>query len=106
MARRPAAVSKQAPPESWEPAPFTLAEVHAIKAVEAGTATPDQQIRAFVWICSELARVNRPTFHPDSERASVFAEGKRFVGLQLMRLAKTPVDVLRAEIVTERKSDG
>lgn len=82
---------------SWDSAPFALADAMALKALEAGTADADQQQRALHWIVHAGARVNRMSFDPDSPRGSDFAEGRRFLGLQILRLVTTPVEDLERE---------
>ncbi len=82
----------------WDTAPFELADAVAIKAVAEGKATSEQQIRALNWITNTAGRLNRMSFQPDSERASCFAEGRRFVGVQIRRLVRTQLNELRDEL--------
>lgn len=79
-------------------AAFSLADAMALKAIYAGTASPDQQRAAFLWITRTAGRLNRMSFHPDSDRATAFAEGRRFVANLIMRLATTNPDELRTEL--------
>jgi hypothetical protein len=75
--------------DPWQPIEPTLAEVHAIKALVAGKATEHQQSLVVEWIAKATAVTSlefRPG--PDGDRASAFAAGKRFVGLQFFQLAK------------------
>jgi hypothetical protein len=62
---------------------FKAADVAAIQAMEAGTATPDQQKRAFEWLLVGAARVRQPSFQPNDPHGTAFAEGRRYVGLQI-----------------------
>lgn len=62
----------------------------AAQAVEKGVASEGQQVRFFNLI-HVLCETDRMTFWPggeDGRRATDFAEGKRWVGLQLRRIAK------------------
>jgi hypothetical protein len=74
-----------APP--WEPAEATLAEINAIKALIVGKASEYQQGLIVGWL-ERATGVTSLEFRPDSDRASSFASGKRFVGLQFFQLAK------------------
>lgn len=65
---------------------YTAADVSAIQALAAGTATPDQQKRAYEWVMLQGARLREVSFQPDNAHASAFAEGRRFVGLQIAKL--------------------
>lgn len=65
---------------------YLPADVSAVQAWAAGTATPDQQKRAYEWVMFHGARVREVTFQPDNAHASAFAEGRRFVGLQIAKL--------------------
>lgn len=69
-------------PHGYEPA-----DVSAIQALHRGEATPDQQKRALDWIIGAAGTYDL-SYRPDSDRDSAFAEGKRFVGLQLVKLLK------------------
>lgn len=80
-----AGTTKQSPP--WEPAPATVAEVHAIKALYAGDATKDQQAAVVRWLQKATAG-GELEFRAGSERESCFAGGKRFVWLQFSTLVK------------------
>ena len=72
--------------QPWMPAPYEVADVTAVQAIARGDADEHQQKRFYRWLLAELCRVNDLSFRPDSQRASDFAEGKRFVGLQVMKL--------------------
>lgn len=79
----------------WLPAQYTDKDVIAIQAVANGTATPEQQIHALKYIVNDIARYMDLSFRPDNERATTFAEGKRFVGLQIAKLTKLNLGSLR-----------
>jgi hypothetical protein len=67
-------------------ADYTVADVSAVQAWAAGTATPDQQIRAYEWVMFQGARMREVSFQPDNAHASAFAEGRRYVALQIAKL--------------------
>lgn len=76
--------AKKTPP--FFQADYEVADATALKALQAGTADADQQQRALGWILNEGCRIKDVTFQPDSDRTSAFAEGRRFVGLQIAKL--------------------
>lgn len=81
----------------WSPATCDYHDVMAIKQVAEGVADAATQRRALGWIIA-IARTRNETYYPDSERDSCFAQGMRFVGLQVLRL----VEMRGAELETLR----
>ena len=70
-------------------------DIVALQAVASGTASCAQQQRAFEFVVRTLCETDRMTFWPggeDGRRATDFAEGKRWVGLQLRRIEKMRPD--------------
>lgn len=65
-------------------------DIMAIKALAAGKASEGQQKRALDLIIYKVAGTYDLSFRPgiDGERATCFAEGKRHVGTQIVRLTK------------------
>jgi hypothetical protein len=79
---------RQLPAQPVDKVPdFELADIVALKAVEGGIATPDQQTRAMSWILRKAAAVGDMSYRPDPS-ATAFHEGRRFVGLQIVTLLK------------------
>jgi hypothetical protein len=68
--------------------PTENADIFAIQAVAKGIANEAQQKRAFEFIVSMLCETDRMTFWRDSIRLTDFAEGKRWVGVQLRRYVR------------------
>lgn len=56
-----------------------------MQALERGEADKDQQQRALQWIL-RASCIGDLSYRPGSERDTAFAEGKRFVGLQIHKL--------------------
>jgi hypothetical protein len=72
------------------------ADIFALQAIANGTASSAQQQRAYDYVVRALCETNRMTFWPggeDGKRATDFAEGKRWVGLQLRRIEKMRPDL-------------
>lgn len=73
-------------PPDWD-----LADIGALQSLENGTAMPHQQQRALKYIVETLAATYDLSYRPggqDGSRASDFAEGRRFVGLQIVKLLR------------------
>lgn len=88
-------MSKKPAHQPWHPAPYDPdgADTMAIKALAAGKASEGQQKRALDWIIKTLCGTYDLSFRPgpDGERDTAFAEGKRHVGLQLVKHTLMPV---------------
>lgn len=69
----------------WKPPQYEEADAHAFRALHAGTATPEQQRRALDFIIDSLAGTYDLSYRPSSDRDTAFAEGRRFVGLQIVK---------------------
>lgn len=82
MARKPREAA-------WRPVDYTQADIYALKALQEGKADPAQQRRALDWIVNTAAGTYELSFRSDAdggERETAFAEGRRFVGLQVVKL--------------------
>lgn len=75
--------------EPWKPAHYDIADAAAIQALARGDASPDQQRRALIWIVEVCAARSDMSYRPgvDGDRNTIFAEGKRWVGIQVAKLA-------------------
>ena len=84
-ARKP--VIRQVVP-AWLPPHVTKAEASAIRALAKGEADEVQQKRALQWVVQYAAGIGDLCYRPgpDGDRETAFAEGRRFVGLQITRL--------------------
>jgi hypothetical protein len=90
---------KSQPDRPWQMPRVADADIFALQAVAAGEANAAQQQRAFDCVVRILCETDRMTFWPgipgtaeDGRRATDFAEGKRWVGLQLRRIEKMRPD--------------
>ena len=75
---------KQIPP--YFMCPWDVPTASAAQAIARGEATPEQQKMFLKWLVNTAAGTYEVTFHPESDRASAFAEGRRFVGTQCTKL--------------------
>lgn len=60
--------------------------VRAFRALAAGEARPEQQVKAMDALIHEIARTYDLSYRPESADKTAFSEGKRFVGLQVVRM--------------------
>lgn len=79
------------------PSTWSSADAFAIKALAKGTANESQQKRAVDFIINRLCGTFDLSFRPDAPRVTDFAEGKRHVGLQLVKLINLPVAMIKKD---------
>lgn len=72
-------------PPPHKPANYDVADLYAVQMVAAGKANEMQQQRALKWIIEEVAGTYDLGWHPESDHASSFVAGRRFVGLQIVK---------------------
>lgn len=79
------------------PSDYDLADAHALQQLLAGAASPEEQKRALEWIIKDACGVYDETFFPgeDGSRLTTFAEGKRHVGLQIVKLLNLALSRMR-----------
>ena len=103
MAEQPR--TRQAPPKTaketaeahapWKPAKYGLEIATAFQALMRGDCPAHLQQKAIKFILFDLCGVRDLSFRPgavEGERETSFAEGKRFVGLQIGKLLETKVN--------------
>lgn len=84
----------------WKPPEYAIADVVAIKALYDGTADKQQQQRALTCIIDILSGRNDMSYRPgglEGDRDTCFAEGRRYVGQQLVKMVKVNLDKLRRD---------
>lgn len=89
-----AAVADAAP---WKPAPYEIADAYAIQALLRGEADAVMQQRALKWIIEVACDTYGMSFRPGAEegrRDTDFAEGRRFVGTQIVKMTRLNTAVL------------
>jgi hypothetical protein len=82
------------PVDPWKPHPWELADAHALRALQQGTAQPHQQQRALKWII-EAARTYDQPYRPGSDRDTAFACGMQSVGQSIVKLLNLSLDALK-----------
>ena len=79
----------------WKPAKWEPADATAIQALMRGDCPANLQQRAIKFIMWDLCGLRDLSFRPggaEGQRETDFAEGKRFVGLQIAKLLETKVN--------------
>ena len=77
--------------DPWNEPQIVKADVIALQHVAAGKGSELHQKRVIDLLINKLAATYDLSFRPEEhggERATAFAEGKRFVGLQVVKLLK------------------
>lgn len=73
-------------PAQIVPPPYEPADIEAFQALQRGDCPAHLQKRALDWIIQQAAGTYNLSFSPGDERLTSFAEGRRFVGLQIIKL--------------------
>ncbi len=74
---------------------YDVPVVAAVQALSRGEATADQQKQFLNWCINQAAGTYNQSFQESGDRETVFAEGRRFVGLQLVKLLHLSTNALR-----------
>ncbi len=74
--------------------PVTEQEIHALRALERGEASSNQQQLALRVLLVKLSGVYDQGFVPGAPDQTQFREGRSFVGQQALKLIRSPIDVL------------
>lgn len=77
------------------PAEWDTADASALQALERGEATAEQQIRAIKWWVNKCALTYDMSYRPGDPHDTSFAEGRRFCGLQAVKLLKVNIAALK-----------
>jgi|AGTN01.3.fsa_nt_gi hypothetical protein len=79
--------------EPWAPPVATAAEVAALKALAAGTASPEQQRRSLDFIIQRVAGTYEEVYCPGEggNRDTAYALGKRRVGTYIVSLLNADI---------------
>lgn len=90
----------------WEPPDYDELVIYAIRAVHTGTANEGQQKLFWHWL-QYASGADDISFRPGEggERATSFAEGKRFLGQQLRKMLH-PALTPKAMNIVEQPAKG
>lgn len=78
------------------PVETDLSVAYAVQALHHGEATAEQQKAALTWIIERASRTYMPSYvgHNDT----IFNEGKRSVGLQIVQLVNANLSIIKEAI--------
>ena len=94
---------------AWIPPAYTVQIARAVQAVARGNASSREQQMAMDWIVTQAAGAYELSFRSDGDggdRETTFAEGRRFVGLQIVKLVNLSEGALGAMEKREGKANG
>ena len=89
---------EEQPLASWKPIPVDKFAAGCLQALERGDATDDQQREALKWIIFVACRTYEASYFPGGEegrRDTDHHEGRRWVGLQIIKHLKVALSKLR-----------
>jgi len=89
-----------APPKSvLGSIPYGKGELNAMYALSVGEASPEQQVKCWAWIIGALCRFHDVSFRPgaDGDRDTAFAEGRRFVAAEMIKMTRVNPAILEDE---------
>lgn len=84
----------------WVPAEYDVVIVTSMQAVARGDADVEQQKRALNWIIEVLCDRDGMSFRPEElggHDGTTFAEAKRFVGNQIVKMLKMNPRMLKTD---------
>lgn len=84
--------SKRVPPFlrcEWD-----IPTVAAAQALQRGEASPDQQRQFLNWLINQACATYDISFQIEGDRETAFAEGRRFVGANVVKLLKLSTNAL------------
>jgi len=84
-------------PEPWKPTEWQPEDAHAVQAVMQGRASEEQQRRAMRFLVHQICGTYDLSYRPSSDRDTAFAEGKRYVGLTLVKFANLNIAALKGK---------
>lgn len=68
--------------------------VSAVQALQRGEASAQQQKDFLAWTINQAAATYGVSFQIEGDRETAFAEGRRFVGLQIVKMLTLSVNAL------------
>ena len=83
----------------------SLAEAHAFKSLAKGDADEAQQDLVFKYLVKKLGMVGELSLLPGQSDVTAFNNGRQWIGLNIIHLVETPMDVLRRTCLTLTKQE-
>lgn len=73
---------------------WDIPTISAVQALNRGEATPEQQKMFLQWVVNHAAATYDQSFQEEGDRETAFASGRRFVGLQIVKLSVLSTNAL------------
>lgn len=83
-------------PQPWHPPKYDETDVRAIEATAKGVASADQQQHAMRCIIEKFCRTYDQTYFADSASNTLYAQGQRGVGLNLVTVINNAPSLIEA----------
>jgi hypothetical protein len=88
---KPAPKKRGGPPPACEPADYAPADIIAVQTLFAGVASENQQKRAAAWFINNACATYELSYRPGDACETAFGEGRRFAGLQTLKMLRLSV---------------
>lgn len=72
----------------YAPASYEPSHAEAVQLLAKGECPAHLQINFLRWLINDVCRTTDQSYRPDSDRDTVFAEGKRYVGNTLIKMGR------------------
>ena len=72
----------------YAPAAYKPHHAEAVQLLAKGECPAHLQINFLQWLIMDVCKTGDQSYRPDSDRDTVFAEGKRFVGNTLLKMGQ------------------
>ena len=95
--------------KAWMPADYEVRDIECLQALAEGKAGEVEQKRALQWVIDRAAGDGELSFRSDDDggdRETAFAEGRRFVALQIKKMISMPGPVVAAMRKKEERKNG
>lgn len=83
--------------DPWTPVGYETEDAAAVQAVVYGRASEDQQRRALKFIIEVVCARDDQSYRSGKPDDTAFAEGKRYVGNQIVKFSKLNLAALRGK---------
>jgi hypothetical protein len=80
------------------PVETDLSVAYAVQALARGEANAEQQKKALSWIIERASRAYMPSYIGEKVNDTIFNEGKRAVGLQIIQLVNANLATIKEAI--------
>lgn len=92
----------------YHPPEYDKTVVIAFQMLQKGEAAPHQQQLVLDYVINNIAHTYDMSYFPESQRDTDFAEGKRFVGNEIIKMLKLKVGLIKeaTNVYNEIPTDG